>query len=123
MKELLDKVKNQFAESLPFVVYCKPNSDTIKGLFQLDANLYSVENFNEKGFVFASFDGNQTYIIPENQSEIMRFVWDKKEFSFPEKEVLVADESEKKEFENLVANGIQGIKNQKFKKVVFITTT
>ncbi len=45
-------------------------------------------------------------------------VWDKKEFSFPEKEVPVADESEKKEFENLVAKGIQGIKNQEFKKVV-----
>lgn len=118
MKIIEAKVQNQLAQKLPFVLYCKPNSEEIIGLFQQNDTVYKVEDYTEKGFVFASFDGNQTYIIPENQSEIMRFVWDKKEFSFPEKEVLVADESEKKEFENLVAKGIQGIKNQEFKKVV-----
>lgn len=118
MKIIEAKVQNQLAQQLPFVLYCKPNSEEIIGLFQQNDTVYKVEDYTEKGFVFASFDGNQTYIIPENQSEIMRFVWDKKEFSFPEKEVLVADESEKKEFENLVAKGIQGIKNQEFKKVV-----
>lgn len=118
MKIIEAKVQNQLAQKLPFVLYCKPNSEEIIGLFQQNDTAYKVEDYTEKGFVFASFDGNQTYIIPENQSEIMRFVWDKKEFSFPEKEVPVADESEKKEFENLVAKGIQGIKNQEFKKVV-----
>lgn len=118
MKIIEAKVQNQLAQQLPFVLYCKPNSEEIIGLFQQNDTVYKVEDYTEKGFVFASFDGNQTYIIPENQSEIMRFVWDKKEFSFPEKEVPVADESEKKEFENLVAKGIQGIKNQEFKKVV-----
>ena len=118
MKIIEAKVQNQLAQKLPFVLYCKPNSEEIIGLFQQNDTVYKVEDYTEKGFVFASFDGNQTYIIPENQSEIMRFVWDKKEFSFPEKEVPVADESEKKEFENLVAKGIQGIKNQEFKKVV-----
>lgn len=118
MKIIEAKVQNQLAQKLPFVLYCKPNSEEIIGLFQQNDTAYKVEDYTEKGFVFASFDGNQKYIIPENQSEIMRFVWDKKEFSFPEKEVPVADESEKKEFENLVAKGIQGIKNQEFKKVV-----
>ena len=118
MKIIEAKVQNQLAQKLPFVLYCKPNSEEIIGLFQQNDTVYKVEDYTEKGFVFASFDGNQTYIIPENQSEIMRFVWDKKEFSFLEKEVPVADESEKKEFENLVAKGIQGIKNQEFKKVV-----
>lgn len=118
MKIIEAKVQNQLAQKLPFVLYCKPNSEEIIGLFQQNDTVYKVEDYTEKGFVFASFDGNQTYIIPENQSEIMRFVWNKKEFSFPEKEVPVADESEKKEFENLVAKGIQGIKNQEFKKVV-----
>ena len=92
MKELLDKVKNQFAESLPFVVYCKPNSDTITGLFQLDANLYSVENFNEKGFVFASFDGNQICLIPEKHSEKVSFGFDKKDIFFSEKEFNTPEE-------------------------------
>jgi isochorismate synthase len=96
MKIIEAKVQNQLAQKLPFVLYCKPNSEEIIGLFQQNDTAYKVEDYTEKGFVFASFDGNQTYIIPENQSEIMRFVWDKKEFSFPEKEVPVADESEKK---------------------------
>lgn len=118
MKQLLDKVKNQFAENLPFVVYCKPNSDTIKGLFQLDANLYSVENFNEKGFVFASFDGNQICLIPEKYSEKVSFGFDEKDFFFPEKEFNSPEKSAKNKFETLVSEGIQAIKNEQFKKVV-----
>lgn len=122
MKELLDKVKNQFAESLPFVVYCKPNSDTITGLFQLDANLYSVENFNEKGFVFASFDGNQICLIPEKYSEKVSFGFDKKDIFSSEKEFNSPDETAKNKFETLVSEGIQAIKKEQFKKVVLSRT-
>lgn len=115
---ILDKVQKQLERHLPFVVYCKPHSDTIIGLFQQNDTLYPVNDFSEKGFVFSSFDGNQTYIIPENQSERISDVWEKKEIALVDKEGSWADEASKNNFVDLVTKGIQAIKNNEFKKVV-----
>lgn len=118
MDTILNKAKNQFAQKLPFVLYCKPNSDTVTGLFQQNDELFKVTDFTEKGFVFASFDGNQTYLIPENQSEIHTVVWNKKEFTVSGNESSNCGEGSKKSFEALVFQGIQAIENKEFKKVV-----
>ncbi|MBP6180782.1 isochorismate synthase [Flavobacterium sp.] len=118
MDEISDKVKNQFAQNLPFVLYCKPNSDTVIGFFQQNDELFKVNNFTEKGFVFASFDGNQTYLIPENQSEIVSVIWEKKELTVSENQFGSFEEEAKNNFETLVAKGIQAIINDEFKKVV-----
>jgi isochorismate synthase len=118
MKMILDKVQKQLEQDVPFVVYCKPNSDTVIGLFQQNDTLYQVNDFSEKGFVFSSFDGSQTYIIPENQSERISAVWEKKEIALVNKEGSLADETSKKDFVDLVTKGIQAIKNNEFKKVV-----
>ena len=69
MISLVDKIVRHQQQSLPFVVYSKPNSDTVLGLFQQNDTLFEVHDYTEKGFVFASFDGSQNYIIPENTSE------------------------------------------------------
>lgn len=118
MDVILDKAKNQFAQNLPFVLYCKPNSDMVIGLFQQNDELYKVNDFTEKGFVFASFDGNQTYLIPENQSEIVGVIWDKKKGDVLEREFKEPNGVTKNNFERLVAKGIQAIENDEFKKVV-----
>lgn len=118
MEVIVEKVKNQLAQNLPFVLYCKPNSETITGLFQRNDELYEVDNFIEKGFVFASFDGNQTYLIPENQSERFAAIWKKKEFWGQEDRYESIDESAKIYFESLVRKGIQAIEKEEFKKVV-----
>ena len=78
MELILDKATKHFKQNLPFVLYCKPNSDTVIGMFQQNDTLYQVADYNEKGFVFASFDGNQTLLIPENQSEISRVIRNEK---------------------------------------------
>jgi isochorismate synthase len=118
MEVILDKAKNQLDKKLPFVLYCKPNSDTVIGLFQQNDTLYEVNDFTEKGFVFASFDGNQTYLIPEHQSEIVRVVSKKNDFTVIVKELVHFDEGAKNNFELVVAKGIQAIENNEFKKVV-----
>ena len=69
MISLIDKIQLHQQQNLPFVVYCKPNSATVLGLFQNNDTLFEVHDFTEKGFVFASFDGSHNYIIPENESE------------------------------------------------------
>ena len=118
MTSFYNKIKEHQKQHLPFVVYCKPNSDTVTGLFQQNDSLYHVSDFSEKGFVFSSFDGNQTYIIPENQSERSSAVWDKKEIALVDKEGSLPDEASKKNFVDLVTKGIRAIKNNEFKKVV-----
>lgn len=118
MQEFLEKAIQQSAQKLPFVLYKKPNSDNITGFFQQNDTLFEVNDFTEKGFVFASFDGNKTFLIPENQSEIINAAFQKKEITALVNEVDLPSESEAESFKNLVAKGIQAIENKEFKKVV-----
>lgn len=118
MNDFFEKVKQQQQQNLPFVLYCKPNSDVIIGMFQQNDNFYEVVDFTEKGFVFSSFDGNKNYIIPEENSEIKRFAFDKKEISENEKEFVSPNEIAKANFERLVAKGIEAIQKNEFQKVV-----
>lgn len=118
MEVILEKANNQLAQNLPFVLYKKPNNNTISGLFQQNDTLFEVKDFSEKGFVFASFDGSQTFLIPENQSDKITRVFQKKDFFVSEKEPNLPNETEKNSFQNLVSKGIQSIENNEFKKVV-----
>ncbi|QKJ63185.1 isochorismate synthase [Flavobacterium sp. M31R6] len=118
MNDFFEKVKQQLQQNLPFVLYCKPNSDAIIGMFQQNDNLYDVVDFTEKGFVFSSFDGHKNYIIPKEYSEIKHFAFDKKEVSENKKEFVSPDEIIKTNFERLVAKGIEAIQENQFQKVV-----
>ncbi len=118
MKQILDKAKNHLAQNLPFVLYKKPKDTNITGLFQKNDTLFTVTDFTEKGFVFASFDGTKTFLIPENESEIINTVLQKKEIVIQDKQNNLPDEITKVNFENLVKKGILGIENNEFKKVV-----
>jgi len=118
MELILDRATKHFEQNLPFVLYCKPNSDTVIGMFQQNDTLYQVADYNEKGFVFASFDGNQTYLISENQSDISTVIWNEKKVSTLEKKYATPNDSDKNNFEKIVAKGIQAIENDEFKKVV-----
>lgn len=118
MSDFFEKVTKQYQQQQPFVLYCKPNSDTIIGMFQQNDKLYEVVDFTEKGFVFSSFDGNKNHIIPEEYSKIEWFVLDEKETFEIEKEFISHDENAKTNFETLVAKGIEAIHNNEFKKVV-----
>ena len=118
MEAFTAKAKKQFQEKLPFVLYCKPDSDEVIGFFQQNDKVFSVVDFSEKGFVLSSFDGTKTYFIPENESEVMRFSLEKKETTITQNEFAIVDNEAKNNFEALVAKGIQSIKNDKFNKVV-----
>ena len=118
MELIAEKAKNHFKQSLPFVLFCKPNSDKVVGLFQKNDSLFETTNFTEKGFVFASFDGNKTVLIPEEESDILFGVIQQKEIDIQEKHLNFQDEVVKKNFEILVSKGIEAIKNNQFLKVV-----
>lgn len=118
MTVFFEKVNAQFQQEKPFVLYCKPNSDSIIGMFQEDDTLYEIVDFTESGFVFASFDGKTKYLIPKEHSEIKHFPLNKKDISENGNGFVFSNESDKQEFEALVTKGITAITNGIFEKVV-----
>ena len=65
MIDFFIKVKQQEKQNLPFVIYSKPNKNRLEGYFQKDDHLYFAESFDEKGFVFAPFEGSHMLLIPK----------------------------------------------------------
>jgi isochorismate synthase len=112
------KIINHKEQNLPFVLYSKPNTSNLIGILQQNNTLYHVSDYSEQGFVFASFDEKQLILIPESESEII--IAKKKETSFDPIEIddQNFDPEAKFQYEYLVAQGIQAIKNEEFKKVV-----
>ena len=53
--------------NLPFVVYSKPNDNTLSAFYQQNNILYTTKNYVEKGFVFSPFDNHEhALLIPVN---------------------------------------------------------
>lgn len=113
-----NSIKNHIANKLPLVLYCKPNTGTVHALLQENDTLHQVIDFTENGFVFASFDGQLTHLIPENVSDSITF--DRKLFghSALKGTVFEPNINAKSDFEKLVNSGIKAIQNDQFKKVV-----
>lgn len=116
--ELINRVKEQYAKNLPFVIYRKPNEGVVNAVLQEEARLYHVKDFTETGFVFAPFDSNKSAILlaPDVQlkAEYIANIKTKRE-SFDN----FKHELAQKEFHiQLVKSGIQEIQSGKLQKVV-----
>lgn len=58
-----DKIEGIINSNLPFVVYRKPNENLVTVVVQNTTNMYTVESFKERGFVFAPFNKKEASII------------------------------------------------------------
>lgn len=119
---LFQKVRQQFADRLPFVVYRKPGKETLRGLFQKNENLYVSSTFKESGFVFAPFDTNLNAILfpIEKCEQYSGFYLQKKDTdTHPKVSKLTPENKSFKESHiELIQKGIDSIKNEDLKKVV-----
>lgn len=118
MTDLFLKVKTQQEQQLPFVLYAKPNSDKMIGLFQKNDHLYFLEDFTAKGFVFAPFDSNLIPFIPQKESDVYVEKIIQTDYVVANTIVEEIEETAKIVFENLVQRGIDAIHNGAFEKVV-----
>jgi isochorismate synthase len=118
MNDFFFKIKKHYEKNLPFVMYSKPNSTSISGLLQQSDTLYTISDYKEKGFVFASFDEKQLVLIPENESEIITTEHKEITFNTTEIEDSNFDSAAKTQYKDLVSKGIEAIRNEEFKKVV-----
>lgn len=119
MIDFFIKVKQHQELNLPFVIYKKPNKNKAIGFFQANDQLFFTENLNEKGFVFAPFDGNQIILMPKTAC----VKWETKitirkqmvDFDFQNN---APDKIAQAKFEALVAKAIAAIDQGSFNKVV-----
>lgn len=118
MHDFFIKVKQQFEQKLPFVIYSKPDLETVSGLFQKNDVLYFSKNFKEKGFVFAPFDNKEIIFIPENNSDLIDIKFASKPVSRNTNFEISINKVAKNDFENLVQKGIDAINIKSFSKVV-----
>lgn len=116
MESFFNRIAAQLSQKLPFAVYNKPNSDKLIGYFQQDGKLYKALDFDQSGFVFAPFNGNDVVLIPESRSEIVMESWQHSgnfQNSIPE-----PTSDGKAAFEKLVLKAVHTIENGQFQKVV-----
>ncbi|KJD34529.1 isochorismate synthase [Tamlana nanhaiensis] len=117
--DFFKRIETQYQNKLPFVVYRKPNTDTVLGMLQYDDELHYTTHFTEKGFVFSPFDAiEKSVLIPSDASEVIET---ESHFSISEDLKSTSEsirESEKTHHINLVEKSIEAIKNDAFKKVV-----
>ena len=118
MTDLFIKVKTHQEQQLPYVLFCKPNSDKIIGVFQKNDHLYFLETFEEKGFVLAPFDAEEVPFIPLEHADVYVDNVTSIDYFFESKPSNVTSLTGKDFFEELVAKGVSAIDENQFLKVV-----
>lgn len=119
-EDFFNRVESQYKNKYPFVVYRKPNENTVFGMLQNTSDLFFTEDFSEKGFVFSPFDTLcKTVLIPYNASETIST----ENFASKEqtKHVVVSqlpNPINKAAHLNLIKKGIETIKTTNLEKVV-----
>lgn len=116
--KIFNKITNSYTKKTPFVAYRKPNGDAISGFFMNDDSLFYVDDFTEKGFVFAPFDNQQKAILfPKETSEFILEDLSFDSIDFKESEFSI-NENSKEHHIKLVDKTIGEIINNDLKKVV-----
>lgn len=123
--DFFESTQNHFDDALPFVLYSKPNTSVVKGVFQENDIVYTSENLTESGFVFSPFDSDkQTVLIPTEQSDSLETSFSVTEDNLEAENTLKSNESEAdlhnaKTFHiDLVSKAIKTIEENTFKKVI-----
>ena len=122
LRSLLEKIEQLLQSKIPFVAYRKPLDDKIILMVQKDDVLYYLNNYSQKGFVFAPFDDHEkTILFPLDKCDLSTFSYDLEKVFIPQKEAkgkYLLDEQSKINHIELVAKGIDFLEKGKVKKVV-----
>lgn len=118
METLLRRLQENLNNKLPFAVYAKPGTNYITGIFQLEDTAYLLENFTQKGFVFAPFADVETPFIPFEKSDIIKAKFTLSDRGTPVTNYVEPQLEAKSDFEQLVQKCVAEIKTGAFDKLV-----
>ncbi|WP_244183278.1 chorismate-binding protein [Polaribacter sejongensis] len=72
MNIIFNKIEENYKRNIPFVVYRKPNTESVNGFFMKDDTLHFTTQFKETGFVFAPFNADEKAVLfPLEKSEFI----------------------------------------------------
>ena len=110
-------IENHLKSELPVVVYRKPNTNEVISIFQHDTTLHHINDFSEKGFVFAPYNKKSpAVLIPADK--IYSHEYQIRDFKFDTPNLGAISGEGRKYHIEIVNKGIEDIENNKFKKVV-----
>jgi isochorismate synthase len=117
---LFEKLKESYAEQLPFVAYKIANQDTVKAVFQKDTQLHLVKDYTEEGFIFAPFDSEQAPVLfPRHTALEVSFAMEGLEkVAFEKRKTFPERASHKQEHLQLVNKTKEFLGNAAVSKVV-----
>ena len=70
--DFFDQIESALVSKHPFVLFSKPDQQSIKAYIQSDLETHLINDFSESGFVFAPFDHTKdSYYIPFERSKIL----------------------------------------------------
>ena len=118
MEVLSEKLKYALKNHLPFAVYSKPGTKTVVGIFQRDKEIRYLEDYTQKGFVFAPFEGHIRLWIPAEKAEVITAAFDRVAAEVVNPDGAKTEATAKEDFESLVAKSIEAIREGQFEKLV-----
>jgi isochorismate synthase len=111
----LAKADKALENELPFVVYRYPNDSLLRGIFQGNADVNTIDNFNGKGFVIAPFDSEGDKILISG--EYFEKAFTRSSNKLIEGEIELSDEG-KESYLRKVQTAIDEIRTGALKKIV-----
>lgn len=117
MTDFFIKMKLQLDLMQPFVVYRKPDDQRLIGYFQNNDHLSFVDDFSEKGFVFAPFNGNTIIYFPESECDIQTAGYFNRN-GVTNSSTMRNEVDNQLAFTEMVRNAIEIIELREFEKVV-----
>jgi len=119
LPQLIDRIKEQHSNELPFMLYASPHANEITTYLQNDLSTYKNVDFCHHGVIMAPFmyDDNE-FCIPKEYSEILytslpaNLNIEKAAVEIPE------DKNEKAKYTALVSAAIKETENPKTEKIV-----
>lgn len=118
MTDLFQKIESQLQSGYPFAVYSKPGSDAVTGIFQNNSEAHLLNDFSQKGFAFAPFDGDTVCFIPADATDVLSVSIQNNGFIPAEAQQPTIDPHAKATFEALVERSIAVIQSEVFEKLV-----
>lgn len=123
MEDFFNSIETQYEAQLPFVIYRKPRESKVNSFLQVTNDLYYVKDFCESGFVFAPFDASENSILmPSDCSKVITVNYEVPQMESKIQPSSILYSEVKQHHINLVAKGIDAIKEGSFKKVVLSRT-
>lgn len=118
MTNLIQRIQSQIQMGFPFAVFAKPGDSMLTGVFQNTTEPKYLNDFNDRGFAFAPFDGDEVCFIPAHAADVLSVTIEANDFTLLESKQPAIDAEAKIAFEYLVAKSVSAIKDGRFEKLV-----